>query len=405
MRIVIFTHPNFINSQSMPKYATMLANGMESRGHEVEVWTPRRFFYNLPSPKAFKKWLGYIDQFLLFSLEVKLRLLEQTSNTLFVFADQALGPWIPLVSKRPFVVHCHDFLAQRSAIGEIASNKVQLSGKIYQKIIRKGFRKGKYFISVSKKTRKDLHRFLGYFPKISAVIYNGLNQDFKPADQHCSRFKLSEELDLDLKKGFILHVGGNDFYKNKNGVLKIYNSWRLEGGIEIPLLLVGSPPDNELLRLIEELPYSSDILFASNVSDDQLRLCYQAAKVLLFPSHAEGFGWPIAEAMASGCPVITTKSAPMTEVGGKAAKYVPQYYKSNNDDKEWIHECVAVLEATISLKDSEREHLISLGLENSKRFNTQKALDQIEAVYLKVLKKHPVRLDLKVKKDPVVVDN
>ena len=48
--------------------------------------------------------------------------------------------------------------------------------------------------------------------------------------------------------------------------------------------------------------------------DDLVKMAYVGASLFLFPSLAEGFGWPIAEAMASGCPVITTNKRPMTEV-------------------------------------------------------------------------------------------
>lgn len=403
MNIVVFTHPDFINSQSMPKYARMLANGMKKRGHKVEIWKPRRFFYKLPIPQIFKKWSGYLDQFLLFPIYIKWKLVNCPRNTLFVFADHALGPWMSLVLKRPFVVHCHDFLAQRSALGEIAENKVQLPGKIYQQIIRKGYQKGDYFISVSEKTKNDLHRFLNRTPKCSWVVYNGLNQEFKPGDQTVARFKLSKELKLDLNNGFILHVGGNEFYKNKKGVIKIYNEWRSAEGLEIPLLLVGFPPNRELQKLMEDLPFSSEIIFATKISDYQLRLCYQAATTLLFPSIAEGFGWPIAEAMASGCPVITTNSPPMSEVGGRAAMYVPPYVQKNGD-KEWVKTCVNVLDKAVNLNEEEKNNLILLGIETATRFNTQNSLDQIEKHYLEVLDNFTVNSKVKKKNTQLAID-
>jgi len=145
MRIIFFTHPPFLGSQSMPRFANMLAEGMQKRGHEVEVWTAKPKFYSLTVPASLKKWMGYIDQYIIFPAGVKKKLKEQDSNTLFVFADQALGPWIPLVANRPHVIHCHDFLAQRSANGEIAENPTGLSGKKIPGIYPPGISKGKEF--------------------------------------------------------------------------------------------------------------------------------------------------------------------------------------------------------------------------------------------------------------------
>lgn len=180
MKLVVFTHPVFLPSESMPRFATMIVEGMLARGHSVDVWTATPMFYNLPLPRRFKKWLGYLDQFLIFPFQVKMRLKKQTSDTLFVFADQALGPWVPLVAHRPHVIHVHDFMALRSALGEFIQNPTGWSGKQYQAMIRRGFGYGENFISVSKKTESDLRRFLPDEPPRSEVVYNGLNYPFSP---------------------------------------------------------------------------------------------------------------------------------------------------------------------------------------------------------------------------------
>ncbi|MEO6722051.1 MAG: hypothetical protein ABIN67_16920, partial [Ferruginibacter sp.] len=131
----------------MPRFASMLADGMKQRGHTVEIWSPRPFFFRMSLFGKLRKWMGYLDQYLLFPLEVRLRLKKNKHQELYVFSDQALGPWVPLVSKYPHVIHCHDFLAQRSALGEIPENNSPWTGKRYQAYIRRGFRKGENFIS------------------------------------------------------------------------------------------------------------------------------------------------------------------------------------------------------------------------------------------------------------------
>lgn len=387
MHVVIFVHPNFLESQSMPRYAKMLVKGLKERKHSVEVWTAKSFFQKMPCPQRHKKWLGYIDQYIKFPLELKKRLNKYSDKTLFVFADQALGPWIPLINDRPHIVHCHDFLAQRSALGEIPENKVGLTGKLYQKLIRKGYQKAKNFISVSQNTKRDLHRLLNASPKISEVVYNGLNQSFHPGNILEARILLEEKLNLDLKAGYILHVGGNQFYKNRKGVIKIYNSLRKNTNKILKLLMVGPQPTQELEAIRKNTIFTSDVYFLHNISDELLRLTYQGATAFLFPSLEEGFGWPIAEAMASGCPVVTTNEAPMNEVGGDSCFYIPRY-KGELSEEKWSVDCAEILNELIDLGEQDRQKIIASGIKNASRFNTYKTMEVIESLYYKVLNEY-----------------
>lgn len=385
MNIVIFTHPDFVDALSISKYTGMLADDLRKQHHQVEIWTAKNCFSKIPSPRFVKKWLGYIDQFLLFPLTIQGKIKNCSPDTLFVIADQALGPWIPLIADRPHVIHCHDFMAQRSAFDEIPENKLGTTGKIYQSYIRRGYKKGKNFISISKKTQLDLHRFLDGSPQFSEVVYNGLNQGFAPGNREAIRTILESELKISLTEGYILHVGGNQFYKNKKGVIKIYLHWRKTKKIQIPLLLVGAPPNLEVKKLTTESDFSEDIHFLTNISDHMLRTIYQGAGVLLFPSLDEGFGWPIAEAMASGCPVITTNQPPMNEVGGKSCFYIPPN-PNESCENQWIKESATVLDQVLKLSEKERREVIAMGILNAQRFNTRKTMKRIASIYENTLK-------------------
>jgi glycosyltransferase involved in cell wall biosynthesis len=385
VNLIFFTHPDFEGHQSMPRFAGMLANGMRQRGHTVEVWSPAPKFYRLPGSISVKKWLGYIDQFILFPLVVKKKLKSVSQNSLFVFTDQALGPWVPLVADRPHVIHCHDFLAQQSALGEIPENPTKRTGRVYQRMIHKGYSMGKNFISVSNNTKAVLHRFLEKLPEHSEVVYNGLNQSFVPSSVSSARDSVGKAVGLDLTAGFLLHVGGNQWYKNREGVVKIYNAWRTRQNKILPLLLIGEIPNQGLHDIVAKSPYKSDIYILSGINDKILRDAYVGASVFLFPSKAEGFGWPIAEAMASGCPVITTNEAPMTEVAGTAGFLISKEPWDKSKINAWASEGAAVLDGILMMSDEERRKVIERGLDNAKRFDTQAALDRIEKIYKKIL--------------------
>lgn len=386
MEIVLFVHPDFIGSQSMPRYATMVAEGMKQRGHNVQIWMPKARFYGLQLKGTFKKWLGYIDQYIVFPLEVKLKLKHCGTDTLFVFADQALGPWVPLVCNRLHVVHCHDFLALNSALGNIPENPTSFTGKMYQNFIRKGFSKGKNFISISQKTQYDLHLLHQGDIKTSIVCYNGLNRPFEVLNRDLSRTILGNEVNISLTDGYVLHVGGNQFYKNRKGVIEIYSAWRSTTTSTLPLLLVGSAPSDELLRVYQKSVFKKDIHFIKGLPDAFINTAYSGASCLLFPSLEEGFGWPIAEAMACGCSVITTDIEPMTEVTGKADFFlIPRRPFDEAMVRDWALNASKQISKIVQLSDEQKKVCLVAGFETIKRFDSNLSLDKIEKVYLSIL--------------------
>lgn len=387
MHIVFFTHPDFIGHKSMPRYAKMLAEGMKERGYSVEIWSPKPFFYNLSLSKSFKKWLGYLDQYILFPLKVRKQVISTSKDTLFVFTDHALGPWLPLVADRPHIVHCHDFLAQQSALDLIPENPTSKTGKQYQAYIKRGYSQGKNFISVSKKTQHDLHQFVDPTTVESEVVYNGLNQNYAVKEALKARITLKNKTGIDLKNGYLLHIGGNQWYKNRLGVVEIYDAWRKTTTTPLPLLLIGETVDDKLSERIKLSEFKTEIYSFSNIEDDLIIDAYSGASMFLFPSLAEGFGWPIAEAMACGCPVITTNEAPMTEVAGKAGYLIPKMPNNSNQIENWANNSAETVEKIISLSAKERHDLVQTGIDNAKRFDSDAALDQIEKIYKSVLKK------------------
>jgi glycosyltransferase involved in cell wall biosynthesis len=387
MKLILLTHPASLGSESMPRFAEMIARGMVARGHEVEAWTSQRKLSRLPIASAFiRKWLGYADQFLFYPKKLRKLVNEQPEDTLFVVTDQALGMWVPYIAYRSHVIHCHDFLALRSALGEFPENPTGWTGQQYQRLIRKGFSHGKAFISDSFKTWEDLHRFLRKIPKASEVIHIGLNYPFRPM-KSAERIALLEKTGVEIpKQGFILHVGGNQWYKNRKGVLEIYRAYATSNNNPAALWMAGAPPDEALSKLAASIPAPGKVQFLSGLNNEQINAAYSHARVLLFPSLEEGFGWPIAEAMASGCPVITNNAAPMTEVAGTAAYFIPRMPTAKNEQKTWAQSSAKVLNEVVNLDENERAKVVENGRLNAERFSTDKALDAYEEIYKRALK-------------------
>ncbi|RJP72634.1 MAG: glycosyltransferase family 1 protein [Comamonadaceae bacterium] len=389
MRIVLFTHPAFMASQSMPRFARMLQQAYQARGHDVQVWSPPARVHAWVPAGRLSKWAGYVDQYLLFPLQVRRALARQATDTLFVMADQALGPWVPLVKHRPLVVHVHDLLALRSALGEIPENPTGFTGRLYQRYIRRGFAQARHFICISQRTRNDLERVGGVAPEAAEVVYNGLNQRFAPTPPAEARALLRRAGLPVPEHGLLLHVSGNQWYKNVPGVLRLYAHHARTHANPLPLWLVGVQQTDAVRAALADVPPQGTVHFLHGIDHALLQAAYSLARALVFPSLAEGFGWPIVEAQACGCPVVTTDDAPMNEIGGPQSVYLP-LLRSGDDLQAWAADGARALAALLDEPPQAARERIAACLAWSRRFEADRAITQYLQVYERVLTSHPV---------------
>jgi len=151
-------------------------------------------------------------------------------------------------------------------------------------------------------------------------------------------------------------------------VLAIYLEIRKRLGDSAPnLLMVGSP-----LK-----PLTPGVHFLRDITDDVLLDLYRNAVLLLFPSLYEGFGWPVVEAQACGCPTVITGTAPLTEAGGKAAVWI--------DDPQDIQQAADKVMEVFLADDAERRQRQRAGYQNARRFSRQKMAAQYQAIYASLL--------------------
>jgi glycosyltransferase involved in cell wall biosynthesis len=173
--------------------------------------------------------------------------------------------------------------------------------------------------SISECSRQDLHRIGGAPLDRIVTVMAGLNTKVRSTS--------SEEQDAVLKKygidrRFFMALGGLDPHKGFD--LSARGHICLRSEYPLMLVAVGSPIDPYKAHFQELLAKEgiTDVIFPGYLPADELGVLFQRAEALLFPSHYEGFGFPVLEAMANGCPVITTPVSSLPEVAGDAALFV-----------------------------------------------------------------------------------
>jgi glycosyltransferase involved in cell wall biosynthesis len=239
-------------------------------------------------------------------------------------------------------------------------------------VLVNAFRKADHVITVSEAMRSEI---LAFSPDLQvSVIYNGIDAtefaevDADMLDKIPVKFGLSD--------GFLLTVG--HFEKRKNYARLIEALAELhKRGHRLKLVMVGNESGemHVIQALIVRAGLSDYVAILNGVSDSELRGLYRMAGLFVFPSFYEGFGIPVLEAMASGCPMVLSDIPVFREITQNQGVYFAY-------DK--VHELVSAIE-TVLYSDAERRRLVSYGVKRAKDFSFDAVAADMEALYRRLL--------------------
>lgn len=254
----------------------------------------------------------------------------------------------------------------------------RLPPHLHQQLPRRALIKYRYLlrrvaaiITVSEASRQDILETFRVPPERVTVIYNGIADAFH-------RYALTQQPIIRPagERPFILAVGATIPKKNLVGILQALAILKARG-LPHRLIHVG-PRDwgyDAIMRQVMSHGLQCDVEFKGRVSMDELIRYYAQADVFVFPSFHEGFGMPILEAMACGCPVVTSNCYAMPEVAGDAALLVDP------------HDSAQIADAIERLLTDEplRRSFIEKGRRRAQLFCWERASEQVVAVYQRIL--------------------
>jgi glycosyltransferase involved in cell wall biosynthesis len=227
-------------------------------------------------------------------------------------------------------------------------------------------------IAISNHTREDLIKHLHVEPERIEVIYQSISERY-------FFHSVSDQVDdvlakYNLPAQYLLTVGTIEPRKNQLSVIKaIYNK-----GLDIPYVIIGKPTPYllELKEYIGTHRMREQVYILDNVPDIDMPALYQQAMCMVYLSHYEGFGLPVIEAMASGCPVIASSVSCLPEIGENAALYCEP-----NDDSSLGNLILKVMNDT-----SLRKELAERGRLRAKFFHPEERVTAVMNLYESVIK-------------------
>ena len=354
--------------RSMILYTEWLQRILRARGHEAEILAPKAHFFRLWQRGTLGKYLGYIDKFILFPPRLRWALRRYD---LVHIPDQGYAMYRHVLGRKAHLITCHDVHSIRAARGEFPIAGTGWTGRLLQEWILSGLRTAQEVICVSQKTAADLRRLCaGREPRIH-VIHNALNREYKPGVGLSAG--LAERTGINPGDRWLLSLGGVSWYKNRIAALCI-----LARLVERPafgdmkLVMAGRPLNEAMRAVIGEEKIADRVIEVVDPTGDDLEALYGQAAALLFPSLEEGFGWPILEAQACGCPVITCARAPMDEVAGDAAIYIDPLDPAQAAEQ-------------IALQWGRRDALRERGFANLRRFDQTRIAESYCSLYTEIL--------------------
>lgn len=353
----------------MMLYAEQLGLELERQGVAVSRVRPGDVIpERLRRGRLLDKVDSYLGRFVVYP-----RIARKLRADLFHIVDHGQGHLVSSLDPTRTVVTCHDIILLVLAAGRVRSKfrPPLVATKVLRRSLDKMAR-ARHVIADSESTRRDLRDLVGIDPAMVTVVYPGLNYPFRPLDEAA---RARSRARLGLPDGpLVLQVGQVGFYKNIPGCLQVIATLR-KGGIPATFVRAGRRLTADQLAVARRLGVEGALLELGPTSADDLADLYGACDVLLFPSLYEGFGWPPLEAMASGLPVVCSRSGSLGEIVGDAA------LTAEPED----HLRLADHVAAVIHSESVLNRLRSLGLKHAMKFDWARTGTQVRQVYREIL--------------------
>lgn len=274
-----------------------------------------------------------------------------------VFHPTFFDPYfLDYVNEKPWVITIHDLMPEiypqyfRQDENQIVFKKKYLS-------------KAAAIIAVSENTKNDLVRIVGVPEDKITVIYHG-----------GPKVETVKEPAL-IDAPYILYVGTRTAYKNFPQTLKDFATF-YQSHQDVKLVCTGNNFSTEETSMIASLGLSS-VVIHKRVNGVQLKNLYAHALAFVYPSLYEGFGMPILEAFAYGCPVLLNRKSCFPEIAADAGIYFNSEPGNSN--------LAEALENIVSLSFAERQEIIAKGYQRLECFSWKKSAEKLAGVYRKVM--------------------
>lgn len=231
-------------------------------------------------------------------------------------------------------------------------------------------------LTISESSKRDIVEYLQVDPNKVSVIPLASRYHSNYLSNEMIQ-ELEQQVKYDFSKPYLLFVSNIEPRKNINSIITAFNFLKEKYKIEHQLILIGQKgwKYKQIFTAIETSPWKHEIHHLNYLSDELVALFYAKADIFVYPSHYEGFGLPVLEAMTLGAPVVTSNTSSIPEVTGDAALLI--------DPNEPIQLAEAILRI---ISDSQlRQTLIDKGKARTKLFSWEKTAQEVLKVYRSIL--------------------
>ncbi len=236
-------------------------------------------------------------------------------------------------------------------------------------------RRARRIMTLSECSRRDIERLFPWARRKITVIRPGADPRYRRVEDRGEVSRVIERHGLPHR--FLLYVGGLGQRKNITGLLRAY-ALVVRRMPDAPALVVVGRPNAlypALRRTADTLEVADRVRFPGFVPTDDLPALLSTAELLAYPSFYEGFGLPVVEAMACGCPVICSQTSSLPEVGGSAVLYCNPASPEDLADKMYR----VLTDRTL------RADLIEQGLRRAREFSMDRMAAEVLQMYREVL--------------------